>query len=331
MQYVTLGQTGIVTSALGYGCSGLMRPPTSRERVALLETAFDAGIRHFDTARYYGYGASEGVLGSFVRDAGRRDKVTITTKFGIVPPSIGGASRWMWAMGLARRVAALHPAVRQLLGRSANRKVRTGCFDPNSARRSLETSLRELKTEHVDLLLLHEATLMDTREEGLRAFLEDVHKQGKIRAYGIGSDFAHVPDIIADAPEFARVLQIANGVDHPYLRRLAPDPLRAVLTHSALKPLRALAKAALVPANRSQFHHWLEMAGLDRETSLARVLLSRARQENPSGVVLFSSVIPSHIQTNTIALERSPGGHTWQEFEQIIGGWLHQPNNAARL
>ena len=68
---------------LGFGCSALVGGRTRRESLRLLDAAWDAGIRHFDTARVYGSGDAEELLGSFA--GGRRSAMTITTKFGIEP------------------------------------------------------------------------------------------------------------------------------------------------------------------------------------------------------------------------------------------------------
>src|SRR5207245_2931438 len=57
---------------------------SQRAPVRLRETAFDAGIRHFDTAPAYGLGASEAIVGEFL--ARHRGQVSITTKFGLLPP-----------------------------------------------------------------------------------------------------------------------------------------------------------------------------------------------------------------------------------------------------
>ena len=68
-----------------------------RESVAMLEAAFDAGIRHFDVAPMYGFGQAEGCLGEFL---GRhRADVTVTTKYGIPPAKNQGL------IGLARVLA----------------------------------------------------------------------------------------------------------------------------------------------------------------------------------------------------------------------------------
>src|ERR1017187_3567692 len=106
MDRIELGTKGRTTTRLGFGCSSLMGAMGRRESSAMLETAFDAGIRHFDVAPMYGFGHAEGCLGEFL---GRhRGEVTVTTKYGI-PPVRGQG--WM---GLAR--AAARPVGRALPG-----------------------------------------------------------------------------------------------------------------------------------------------------------------------------------------------------------------------
>lgn len=63
---------------LGFGNTSPMSLSSSQNRLALLEAAFDAGIRHFDTALYYGYVEAERILGDFI--VGKRDQFTNTTK-----------------------------------------------------------------------------------------------------------------------------------------------------------------------------------------------------------------------------------------------------------
>src|ERR1035438_8960391 len=86
------------TSNLGMGTGRLMGATTLRESLGLLEAAFDAGIRHFDTAPSYGSGQSEGCLGEFL--SRHRNTVTITTKYGIAPPEHPGLITV--ALGLVR-------------------------------------------------------------------------------------------------------------------------------------------------------------------------------------------------------------------------------------
>ena len=59
----------------------------TRQSLRAMGCAWDAGITLFDTARSYGFGDAEAVLGEFLR--GKRDKAVIATKFGITPQNPG--------------------------------------------------------------------------------------------------------------------------------------------------------------------------------------------------------------------------------------------------
>ncbi|MEJ1964014.1 MAG: aldo/keto reductase [Gammaproteobacteria bacterium] len=127
-------------------CTALL---STSARQRLLATAFDLGFRYFDTAPSYGGGLAEREIGAFA--ATRRSQLVLTTKFGIY----------------SGRLAALPPYVTAAL-RMASRLVRGGRgaggppprdYDPDRARVSLENSLRALRTDHVDVLYLHEPEL----------------------------------------------------------------------------------------------------------------------------------------------------------------------------
>ena len=104
LETIALPGSGRVTTRLGFGGSGLMGGISERESLRLLETAFDAGIRHFDVAPAYGHGRAERCLGKFLQ--GKRDQVTVATKYGILPPAQAGL------MDMARSV--VRPAVAKL-------------------------------------------------------------------------------------------------------------------------------------------------------------------------------------------------------------------------
>ena len=86
METIPLGATGRSTTRLGFGCSSIMGGLGYRESLNVLESAWNAGIRHFDVAPAYGYGEAEGCLGEFMRR--HQGQMTVTTKFGI-PPAAG--------------------------------------------------------------------------------------------------------------------------------------------------------------------------------------------------------------------------------------------------
>jgi D-threo-aldose 1-dehydrogenase len=177
---------------LGYGTTALVSRATPSERLRLLEKALEEGITHFDTAPYYGYGEAERVLGGFLR--GKRDQVTLTTKFGIEPPA---AVSNPLVNRVARRVLGWFPALRGVLSRKAQGMSRRGAFSVESARRSLERSLSALQTDVIDLLLLHEPTEADASSPEILAFLEGEVRRGSIRAYGCGGDFREMEKILA--------------------------------------------------------------------------------------------------------------------------------------
>src|SRR5262245_12759859 len=163
MRTVRLPGTEIVSPVLGFGCSALLGPKSRADGLALLEAAYDAGIRHFDVARSYGYGDAEGLLGEFLQ--GRRHEVTVTTKFGLQP--MKSVARLRTLVGVGRRLMRLSPMLRRALGARARSLVKSGAFGVDEARSSLETSLRELKTERIDIYLLHQCSPEDCLAPGL--------------------------------------------------------------------------------------------------------------------------------------------------------------------
>ena len=143
------------TTVLGFGCVGLTAVGSRREALGLLDSAFDCGIRHFDVARAYGLGVAEEILGGFLRRH-RRDDVTITTKFGIVPPAY---AQRMPLLPAIKGVLKRFPVVDRVVRRRVSAGNTMGQFSPQAARASLEASLRALQTDYIDIWLLHEATL----------------------------------------------------------------------------------------------------------------------------------------------------------------------------
>ena len=194
MNQVILATTGRRTSQLGFGCSSLMGATGRKESLALLEHAFDAGIRHFDVAPMYGYGAAEGCLGEFLS---RHNDATVTTKYGIPPPPSRGLMR------AARRAAAsalkLFPSLKKRLASAANNVTAAApkaSFTAAHARTSLDHSLAELRTDRLDLFLLHEAEAIDLTDDNLLRFLEDAVATGKVGAFGCGSAAAKIPGLL---------------------------------------------------------------------------------------------------------------------------------------
>jgi len=180
---VPVGRTGLTVTRLGFGgasIGGLFTAVTDDEAVDTLRHAWALGIRYFDTAPLYGYGASERRFGAALADRTHDDYV-LSTKVG----------------RLVREMAAIPPGAdidRQALGGRDDAyyvvadPVRI-VFDysGDGVRRSIEESLERLRLDRIDIALIHDPD-DHWREaiEGAWPALERLRSEGVIRAVGAG-------------------------------------------------------------------------------------------------------------------------------------------------
>jgi len=320
---------GLTFTHLGYGSSQLMGGITRRESIALLETAFDAGIRHFDTAPSYGYGHAEGVLGEALRS--KRDRVTIATKFGLRPP------RNQNLLALARRVLLpmikLAPGVKSRLSRAAGGLVARARFSPEEMRSSIDASLTALRTDYIDVFLLHEAVVADLTDE-LFAELERNVRAGKIRSFGVGSEAAAAMQIHRIEPRFCPVMQFEWSV----LSCEKPTcPGSLLITHRGLST-NFLRIRAWLQANPRVANGWSEELGcnVNEASTLANLMLAAARHANPRGITLFSSRSHQNIRANArLLLENSDLHGAKASFAALVardaGALLNAPLSATSI
>jgi diketogulonate reductase-like aldo/keto reductase len=160
-----------------------------------MNAAWDDGITLFDTARSYGFGEAEAVLGEFLR--GKRQQAIVATKFGIAPQKQSTLKR----MVLPAARAALRikvPGLRKLARHSARETARgqfsVGQFSVEGLRASLETSLQQLRTDYIDLLFLHEASADAIHQQDLMAELNSLVQAGKVLRVGLYAN----ADVIAE-------------------------------------------------------------------------------------------------------------------------------------
>jgi aryl-alcohol dehydrogenase-like predicted oxidoreductase len=285
---------GLTVSQLGFGCSGLMARLSRGESRRLLDTAFASGITHFDTARLYGYGEAENVLGAFMQS--RRSAVTVTTKAGILPP--GRSQLLSIARAAARRMAQLHPGIRRTLRRGAEHMTKPGQFDTVTIRKSIETSLRELRTDRIDVLLLHDCTMDDIADPALASCLEHFRSEGKVSHIGIATDVATALHAQKHRADLAQIVQVANNpwavsVDAGW------SAGTSLFTHSPMGS-RFLALVDQFDRDPGALQRWQDVLGFDpRERSrLADAFLRASLAANPDGCVLFSSQRAENIARN---------------------------------
>src|SRR5580704_10263179 len=168
MKYVTLGKTGLKVSRICLGCMTYGEPATGKllpgrhfwalneeQSAPFFRQSLDLGINFFDTANVYSGGASESVLGNFLKANVRREDVVIASKVQ------GGMRETPNGSGLSRKEILFE----------------------------LYESLRRLGTDYIDLYQTHRWDYQTPIEETLEA-LHDAVKAGKVRYIGASSMYA---------------------------------------------------------------------------------------------------------------------------------------------
>ncbi len=198
-------------SVLGFGCAPVMGRVGRKASLLALHAAFDAGINFFDTARSYGYGESETLLGEFLRGGRRRDSVVLCTKFGILPAPRGG---WKQKVKpLAQAAISAFPQLRGFARRHAADQFLPGQFSVETLRTSLASSLRELRTGYVDMLLLHAAEPAVLDNHDLLEALDRLVRAGTVRMAGISGPHTTILATIEQQPRALTTAQFAMDPD----------------------------------------------------------------------------------------------------------------------
>jgi len=285
--------------SLGFGCASIMGRVDKKTSLSALGSAFDAGVDYFDVARSYGYGRAEEVVGKFLK--GRRDQCVVATKVGIAPSFPGFVSRVL--LPAARQLVKKLPALQKLSAQRGPKLagVSGGNFDPSQVVESLETSLRELGTDYVDVLLLHEVAATDLENAELLRCLEEVVRSGKTRAIGVATQVGESARILSRETEISLV-QVRNRMDEPGASTLEESSIPFLVTHSAM---------ALDENKRDQLAAWLsrhpekllplQAAGLAEsspEEAIPEILLGWAMAANPGGLTLSGMLQPAHVDAN---------------------------------
>ena len=298
MEQIRLAPIGRETTRLGYGCSSIMGALGRRQSLRLLEAAYDEGIRHFDVAPMYGYGEAENCLGEFRAHHG---DITITTKYGIAPPKRGGVLRAARRIvgPMLQRVPALKRRVARAAGAVAAPAEKSR-FSADEARASLENSLRALRTDFIDVWLLHEAEASDLTDDSLLNFLHEAVAQKKIGSFGVGSNSEKLPALLRERPAYCQVVQH----DWSILDPAEPRGAAFHIHHRALTDRLHTLHHNLV-ADQERCRRWSEITGheLARREQLAALMLKAALILHPDTILLVSSKNPAHIRENVHVAE----------------------------
>lgn len=142
-------------SSVGLGCMGMSHgygePSDKKEMISLIHKAVDLGVTFFDTAEIYGPFINEELVGEALKPY--RNDVVIATKFGIKPDNFDNKALVLDAK-------------------------------PETIRKSIEGSLKRLKTDVIDLYYLHR---VDTNIpiEDIASTIKDLIKEGKVKHWGV--------------------------------------------------------------------------------------------------------------------------------------------------
>ncbi|WDR06705.1 aldo/keto reductase [Devosia rhodophyticola] len=188
-----IGETGLELPVFGFGAAHLgelyARVEESRSH-ATLQSAWDAGIRYFDTAPWYGRGLSEHRLGGFLRTQ-PRDQFLLTTKVGRTlkrPANPAQFDRSPWVGGLNFEVVF--------------------DYSYDGIMRSYEQAMQRLAIDTIDALVIHDleaayhapdafaAHQRDLVASGMKA-LEELKAAGDIKAYGMGVNTSEALEKVA--------------------------------------------------------------------------------------------------------------------------------------
>jgi aryl-alcohol dehydrogenase-like predicted oxidoreductase len=239
MEFRPFGRTGLKVSAIGFGCweiggtYGRIDESLFQRAVA---RAIDSGVTCFDTAEAYGMGASEEALARAL--VGRRNDVLITTKFGVGYEEM------------------------------PNRR------DSSPARvlASIDKSLQRLRTDHVDIYLVHWPDPETPLDETLGA-LDDIVRQGKARYIGV-SNFR-----LAQIEEAMRVrrVDVVQYAWNMFDRRMQAE----IFPYCAAQQIGVMAYGSLAygmlsgtfhPAMRFEESDWRSKRGMVGSLNLFRTL-----------------------------------------------------------
>lgn len=296
MEYRSFGQTDLTPSVIGFGCGRIASLSTLNHRkeiVAALHEALDNGINFFDTADIYGQGDSERLLGSVFR--GQRHRLLLCSKAGYT----FGAGRYIarWLKPLAQRVVR-----RWKSGRIAAIAVRNGFqrqnFTPAHIRAAVEGSLRRLRTEYLDVFLLHcpptEVIADGTALETL-VRLKDL---GLVRYYGVSCAYTTEALACLRYPGLS-VLQIpVNLLEMEVITKVLP---LAIERKTAIVAREPFAQGALLTDQRL-----FDCLRKDSGRTPAQTALRFAMQLRGVDVVLPGMTSRAHLEENTGALSAPP-------------------------
>lgn len=280
MQTRTLGRTGLKVTRLGYGAMELRgrriwdgRPITNRQAGTILNAVLDGGINFIDTS--YDYGLSEEFIGECI--AHRRDEYYLATKCGctVVYKGPRDDTPHVWTRA--------------------------------NLMNNIETSLKRLKTDCVDIWQLHNPTVEDVERNNLLDVMDRVRSQGKARWLGISTTSPFIERFLEwDFFDVFQVPYSAMQTEHADLiTRIAQRDIGAIIRGGIAQGEPGISYRGL----RERWLPW-HKADLDQlrdfDESPTAFLLRFTLSHPDVQTVIVGTLNPAHLAENLKAADAGP-------------------------
>jgi len=297
MDIVRFGSTGLKTSALCLGTMGIGSSQwkgwvlDERESIPILKKALDVGINFFDMADWYSTGVNEQVVGRNLLSMVGRDNLVLATK-------------------------AFYPMSDDPNDRGLSRKHLFA---------SIDRSLKQIGTDHVDLYIIH-AFDPDTPIEETMEALHDIVKSGKVRYIGSSTMYAWQfakMNHVADLHGWTRFVNMQCQYSLLYReeeREMMPYCREEGIAVTTFSPLARGFLAGGGTANRAAYDPYLEWFGdaIDKEIARRVNEVAKARGKTPSQIAQAWVYSSGNVTVPLIGAESADHVMAAVEARQIV-------------
>jgi aryl-alcohol dehydrogenase-like predicted oxidoreductase len=297
-----LGDGGPEVSVVGLGTNNFGRRCDYEQTLAVIDAALDAGVTLFDTADIYGQGMSEDFIGRALE--GRRDGVLIATKF----------------------------------GKEMDERLEERRGNPDYIQWAVESSLRRLRTDVIDVYQMHEPDPLTPIEETLGALNDLVH-DGKVRWIGssnFSSEQIEAAEEVARGAGFHRFVSVQN--EYSLVEREAEDevlstcetlgigflpyfPLASGLLTGKYRRGEVASEGRLagreIPAERWDRVEGLKRYADERGASLLEVAIGGLLAMPAVTSVISGATTPEQVRANVAAGSWEPSADDMEELRAL--------------
>ena len=282
MRKVTFGRTGLQVSVLGFGAAPIGYLDTERRRVAtMLNHLLDSGVNLIDTAANYP-GAEEAIADTV---GGRRGEFVVVSKCGTKLPDLNEPA---WSAEMVTK--------------------------------TVDRSLRRLKTDRLDVMLLHSCDLDTLRKGEALGALVKARDAGKVRFVGYSGD-NEAAEYAASLPEVAVVQTSVNVADQANIDRVLPAAREHDVGVMAKRPIANAAwkdlgeQQGLYKTYAATYTERLSKMNLDpaslgfpgpRDAAWSELALRFTLSQGGVHTAIIGTTNPENAKANLSAVEKGP-------------------------